>query len=46
MKCMTNGKEVVRVGDRTAQDMSKDGWDFCPKRIWKEYKKTGKISEK
>jgi hypothetical protein len=39
MKCMkkTEGEKVkiVRVTDKRAEEIKHEGWEFCPKKEWK-----------
>ena len=33
MKCITNGKEVLRVNDKEAEHyIEREGWSYCEKR--------------
>ena len=36
MKTVRRGEDVRRVSDENARQMVRDGWEYCPKRIWKE----------
>ena len=36
MKTVQKGQEVKRVSDAEASDMTKKGWSFCPKAVWKK----------
>ena len=42
MKCVTNGSDVKRVSNDVAMELTKSGWFYCPKALWKE--KTGRWS--
>ena len=37
MKCVKNvlSGDVKRVSDEAASKMTKEGWDYCPKSLWK-----------
>jgi len=36
MKCIINGEEIRKVSNQQAVDMVKNGWAYCPKKLWKE----------
>jgi len=36
MKCIKKHGEVKRVTNKEAEEMVKKGWEYCPKREWKE----------
>jgi hypothetical protein len=42
MKCVhnTNTNEVRRVSEDRAIELTKQGWNFCPKSLWKEFPNT------
>lgn len=41
MKCIKKHGKIKRVSDDQAFDMVKEkGWEYCPKREWKEQGKT------
>jgi hypothetical protein len=42
MKCVrnTNTNEVRRVSEDRAIELTKQGWNFCPKSLWKELPNT------
>lgn len=42
MKCVTNGSDVKRVPNDVAMELTKGGWFYCPKALWKE--QTGRWS--
>jgi hypothetical protein len=38
MKCIKNSKEVKRVKDEMAVILVKQGWRYCPKKEYKDFK--------
>lgn len=38
MKTIKRDGEVKRVSDKEAQYMVKNGWEYCPKNVWKSTK--------
>ncbi len=39
MKTIKKGNEIKRVSDNEVIKMIKVGWEYCPKKLWKEGKK-------
>jgi hypothetical protein len=38
MKRIKKGSEVKRVSDKIAEKLVSEGWKYCPKSVWKQYK--------
>jgi len=36
MKTIKRNDELRRVSDKEAQLLVKNGWEYCPKNLWKE----------
>ena len=37
MKTLKKGDDVKRVEDVQAQMMVNNGWEYCPKELWRDY---------
>ena len=37
MKTLKKGDDVKRVEDTQAQMMVNNGWEYCPKELWRDY---------
>ncbi len=37
MKTLKKGDDVKRVEDVHAQMMVNNGWEYCPKELWRDY---------
>ena len=36
MKTMKLGDQIKRVGEKEVKQMLERGWQYCPKKLWKE----------
>lgn len=36
MKTMLKGKDIVRVQEKQVEDFLSKGYEFCPKKVWKD----------
>jgi len=39
MKTIKKGEQLKRVSDKDAMFFVKNGWEYCPKNLWKEGRK-------
>jgi len=45
MKTIKRNSEIKRVSDKEAMHLVKFGWEYCPKNLWKEGRKSKKATE-
>jgi hypothetical protein len=36
MKTMRKGKEILRVSEKQQDDFLERGYEYCPKKVWKD----------